>query len=165
MNYFSTIFTASLYHPFAPQWLGSINGRTGKIFGIGEDLTISDRFFIGGDSLRGFADAGIGPRDTLTNDALGGNVFYTLQADLNFPIGLPKELGITADLFSDIGSLTGIDDSGDNLMDKHSLRASVGTGLAWRSPFGPVRLYLAKAVLKEDFDDLEVIRFSFGTRF
>jgi outer membrane protein insertion porin family len=74
-------------------------------------------------------------------------------------------LGITGTVFSDIGTLTGIDDSGSGLVDKDSLRASVGAGIAWRSPFGPVRLYVAEAVLKEDFDDTEIIRFSFGTRF
>jgi len=96
---------------------------------------------------------------------LGGNVFYTLQSNLGFPIGLPKELGITALLFSDIGNLTGIDDSGSTLTDKDALRASIGAGLAWRSPFGPVHLYIAKAILLEDFDEIETFRFSFGTRF
>jgi len=165
VNYFSTVATAAIYHPFSPLWLGSIGGRVGNIIGIDEDVTISDRFFVGGDDLRGFANAGIGPRDTSTDDALGGNEFFTLQAELGFPIGLPKELGITGNIFSDMGGLTGIDDFGSTLMDKNSIRASVGTGLAWRSPFGPVRLYLAKAILKEDIDDTEIFRFSFGTRF
>jgi outer membrane protein insertion porin family len=165
VNLFTTVGTAAVYYPLAPQWVGSIAGRVGKVIGLGEDVTITDRFFIGGDNFRGFDNSGIGPRDTTTEDALGGNEFFTLQAELGFPIGLPKELGITGTVFSDIGTLTGIDDSGADLVDKDSLRASVGAGIAWRSPFGPVRLYVAEAVLKEDFDDTEIIRFSFGTRF
>ena len=165
VNYFRLTGAGAVYYPLAPQWVGSITGRVGKIIGLGEDIIITDRFFIGGDDFRGFDNSGIGPRDTTTEDALGGNEFFTLQADLGFPVGLPKELGITGNVFSDIGSLTGIDESGSGLADKDSLRASVGAGLAWRSPFGPVRLYVAKAVLKEDFDDTEIIRFSFGTRF
>ena len=132
---------------------------------MGEDVTISDRFFIGGNNFRGFDISGIGPRDIATDDALGGNEFFTIQAELGFPIGLPKELGITGSVFSDIGTLTGIDVSGSGLVDKDSIRASVGAGIKWRSPFGPVRLYVAEAVLKEDFDVTEIIRFSFGTRF
>ena len=165
VNLFATVGTAAVYYPFAPQWVGSIAGRVGKVIGLGEDVTITDRFFVGGDNLRGFDNSGIGPRDTTTEDALGGNELFTLQAELGFPIGLPKELGITGTVFSDIGTLTGIDDSGSDLVDKDSLRASVGAGIAWRSPFGPVRLYVAEAVLKEDFDDTEIFRFSFGTRF
>ncbi|MBL6935059.1 MAG: outer membrane protein assembly factor BamA [Alphaproteobacteria bacterium] len=165
VNFFSTVGTAAVYYPIAPQWVGSIGGRVGKIIGLGEDVSIADRFFVGGDNLRGFENSGIGPRDISTEDALGGNEFFTLQAELAFPIGLPKELGITGNVFSDIGTLTGIDDSGSSLVDKDSIRASVGAGFAWRSPFGPVRLYVAHAVLKEDFDETEVFRFSFGTRF
>jgi outer membrane protein insertion porin family len=41
----------------------------------------------------------------------------------------------------------------------------VGVGLAWRSPFGPIRIDLAHAVVKEEFDETEILRFSFGTRF
>jgi outer membrane protein insertion porin family len=133
--------------------------------GIGEDVHLADRFFVGGNDLRGFADSGIGPRDTSTKDALGGNEFVTLQAEMGFPIGLPKELGITGTVFSDIGTLTGIDESGSSLVDKDSLRMSAGAGFAWRSPFGPVRIYLAKALIQADFDETEIFRFTFGTRF
>ncbi|MCS5605975.1 MAG: BamA/TamA family outer membrane protein, partial [Alphaproteobacteria bacterium] len=47
----------------------------------------------------------------------------------------------------------------------NSLRLSIGVGLSWRSPFGPIRIDMAQAVLKEDFDKDEFFRFSFGTRF
>jgi len=165
VNYFRFVGSGAVYHPFGPRWVGSIGGRVGKIVGIGEDVHLSDRFFVGGNDLRGFADSGIGPRDTSTKDALGGNEFVTLQAEMGFPIGLPKELGITGTVFSDIGTLTGIDESGSSLVDKDSLRMSAGAGFAWRSPFGPVRIYLAKALIKEDFDETEIFRFTFGTRF
>jgi outer membrane protein insertion porin family len=167
VNYFRTVGSGAVYHPFGSQLVGSLGGQIGKIIGIGEDVHLADRFFVGGDDLRGFANSGIGPRDTSTpnRDALGGNEYITLQAEMGFPIGLPKELGITGTIFSDIGTLTGIDDSGSSLVDKDSLRMSAGAGLAWRSPFGPVRVYLAKALVKEDFDVTEIFRFTFGTRF
>jgi outer membrane protein insertion porin family len=51
------------------------------------------------------------------------------------------------------------------VFDSNSLRSSVGLGLMWRSPFGPIRVSLAKAVHKEEFDRTELFRFQFGSRF
>jgi outer membrane protein insertion porin family len=45
------------------------------------------------------------------------------------------------------------------------LRASVGVGDLWRSPFGPVRVSYAKAVAKEEYDRTESFRFGVGSRF
>jgi outer membrane protein insertion porin family len=46
-----------------------------------------------------------------------------------------------------------------------ALRASVGIGILWKSPLGPVRFDLAEAILKESYDKTELFRFSIGTRF
>lgn len=126
---------------------------------------INERFFIGGSSLRGFAKAGIGPRDTSTDDALGGNYFYRGSVETSFPVGLPEEIGILGHGFTDFGSLWDLDETGTDIVDESSVRASVGLGLSWRSPFGPVRVDLAAPVLKEDYDEKEIFRFNFGTRF
>ena len=45
------------------------------------------------------------------------------------------------------------------------MRASVGVGILWKSPLGPVRFDLADAILKESYDKTELFRFSIGTRF
>ena len=64
-----------------------------------------------------------------------------------------------------MGTLLDPDVRGRDLQDTKSLRLSIGVGLSWRSPFGPIRIDMAQAVLKEDFDKDEFFRFSFGTRF
>ena len=140
-------------------------GEAGYIAKIGDDIRITDRFFIGGNSLRGFQTAGIGPRDTTTKDALGGNLYTTASTELKFPLGLPSELGVSGAVFSDIGTLTQVDDSGPTVRDAKSLRASVGFGVSWRSPFGPIRVDIAHALAKEPEDKTEAFRFNFGTRF
>jgi outer membrane protein insertion porin family len=84
---------------------------------------------------------------------------------LAFPLGLPDELGLRGRVFSDMGSVGGTDAVGPSIVDDPTLRASVGVGIAWRSPFGPVSLDLARPILKEDFDRTELLRFNFGTRF
>ena len=115
--------------------------------------------------LRGFDTAGIGPRDSTTNDALGGNLYGVASAQVSFPIGLPSEFKIRGRLFTDVGTLTDIDVEGSDVIDNPSLRASIGVGVSVLLPVGPMIIDFAWPVVKEDFDDTETIRFSFGTRF
>ena len=157
---------ASYYYPFADQVILNVLGETGATSAYGgKDVEINERFFLGGAKLRGFESSGIGPRDTLTKDALGGNYFYRGSAEMSFPIGLPKELGVRGHAFSDFGSLFELDETGTNIVDESSLRAAAGLGLSWRSPLGPIRLDFSIPYLKEDYDEEEHFRFDFGTRF
>jgi len=132
-------------------------------------VRIQDRYFVGGDNLRGFATAGIGPRDTTTGDALGGNTYYVGSVALDFPLGLPQEFGLTGRVFSDFGSLFTIDLGGTNSTDtvanSPALRLSGGTGVSWKSPLGPIRLDVAYPILRQTFDKKEFFRVGFGTRF
>ncbi len=154
------------YMPLAKQWTGVFFGAAGHIQGLGRDVGIDQRFFIGNQELRGFEIGGIGPRDLATNDVLGGNTYFANTLELRFPLGFSDDLGISGAAFHDIGSLFGIDGvSGAGVESDTALRASVGVGVAWNSPFGPVRVDFAFPYLKEDFDQQEVIRFNFGTRF
>jgi outer membrane protein insertion porin family len=155
----------SYYYPVYPKWVLGFLGSGGNVAGISDDVRINDRFFIGGDTFRGFKKAGIGPRDISTADALGGNSYYVGTAELRFPLGLPEELGLSGAVFSDVGSLWEVDSTGANIFDDGALRASGGAGLLWTSPFGPIRIDFAHAFLKEPVDRTENIRFSFGTRF
>lgn len=165
VSYFKTSLTASYYHPFTKSIYLITGGTVGHIVGLGEDIRLNDRFFLGGDDLRGFESGGVGPRDTASGDALGGNQYASGSAELRFPLGLPDEFGLTGAVFTDVGTLRENDDTGTNIEETGSVRASVGVGLNWKSPFGPVRVDFAQAVVKEDFDETEVFRFSFGTRF
>ncbi len=156
---------AEYYLPIAKQWTFASIASAGNIFGIGEDVRINQRFFTGGQEVRGFANAGIGPRDIATRDALGGNNYYAATGELRFPLGLPDELGVTGAMFTDIGSAWDSDTIGAGIGDDSTLRGSVGFGVAWTSPFGPIRIDFAHAFLKEEYDETELIRFNFGTRF
>ena len=157
---------ASYYYPVFEQVVFNLIGEVGAIEGYGdEDVKINERYFLGGSKLRGFDNSGVGPRDSDTNDALGGNYFYRGSAELSFPLGLPEELGMMGHTFSDFGSLWELDDSGPEIQDENSVRASIGAGLSWRSPFGPLRVDLAYPIADEEFDEEENFRFNFGTRF
>jgi outer membrane protein insertion porin family len=166
-TYVSSKVGASYFYPIADRWVFNLLGEGGGITAIGDDdIQINERYFLGGNNLRGFESGGLGPRDIATDDALGGNLFYRASAELSFPLGLPEELGIRGHAFNDIGSLWDLDsESSPSVKDTASLRASAGLGISWRSPFGPIRVDYAVPYLEEDFDKDESFRFNFGTRF
>jgi outer membrane protein insertion porin family len=159
--------------PFDQVVLG-LTTEAGYIWGMGKDLRINDRFFLGGDTLRGFEVGGVGPRNVpdLSNsdnsDSLGGTIFTRASLELTSKLGLPDELGVKGHLFTDAGTLTSSKETpgeGDVFYDSNKIRASVGVGVSWKSPFGPIRLDLAYPFSKEPYDQTEQLKFSFGTRF
>lgn len=151
--------------PISDDLVLAIRGRVGHVFGLGEDIRLNDRFFLGGDTLRGFATAGVGPRDTITKDSLGGEIVYNGTVELQFPLGLPTEFRIKGKMFSDFGSVTSVNPSNANIVDSANIRASIGAGVAWGSPFGPISVDVGIPVLKESLDVTESFRVNFGTRF
>lgn len=130
-------------------------------------ISITQRFYLGGDTLRGFEEAGVSPRDRATEDPLGGMWNYTGTANLLFPLGFPKELGLQGKLFTDVGSIGGTDSSvpSSDVVQSNKLRMSVGTGVVWRSPMGPINIDLGLPVLKDTHDKEEIFRLNFGSRF
>jgi len=150
-----------------PAYVLAIQGSVGYLepFG-GRQERIVDRFFLGGENLRGFEVAGAGPRDTLapTRDSLGGRFLYTQTTEFRFPLPIPDEIGITGRAFVDVGGLSG-SSSGAGVVDDGSPRVGTGLGVSWRSPFGLINLDFAQAVVKKDYDRTQFFRFGFGTRF
>jgi outer membrane protein insertion porin family len=157
------------YYSVIEDYVVSVTGDLGYLEPLSNDLVhISNRFFLGGDSLRGFQTGGVGPRDVLTGSSLGGKEMYAGSLEFTFPTGLPKEIGIRGAAFTDFGALSksGEDQSiGGPIQDSMAVRVSAGVGALWRSPFGPVKVSVARPIIKEDFDRTELFRFSFGSKF
>ena len=168
VRYLRNRFDTGYYYPVTKEWVASLTGGVGYIFGLGEDERLLDRFFIGGEEIRGFANDGVGPRDRDTDDALGGQWFYATSAQLTFPLGLPQEYAIRGRVFTDVGASWDLStDAGDEdlVEDSASPRVSIGTGITWLSPFGPLGVDLGYPIVKESFDKTELFRVNFGTRF
>ncbi len=163
--YVKNVGNAAKYFPITDETVLTLSTELGMINGINDDVRLPNRFFVGGDSFRGFAVGGIGPRDTTTNDSLGGQKYYTGEADLMFPIGLPNEFGIKGRLFSVVGSLWDTPDAGREVVDQNSMRASAGTGIQWKSPLGLIRVDFGFPLIKEKYDEEEIVRINFGSRF
>ncbi|MFN6252039.1 MAG: outer membrane protein assembly factor BamA [Acetobacteraceae bacterium] len=178
VNYFRSRADAQYYIPFE-RWLNDpdfvlvLSAGGGILSPIGdEDDRIVDRFFLGGENLRGFRLGGAGPRDlgSPNEDSLGGRVLWTSSAEMRFPLPLPNELGLLGRTFVDVGSLSGIPDSYFNRSDARPVddgdpRVSVGVGFSWRSPIGLINLDFGRAVVKKDYDKTQIFRLGFGTRF
>jgi outer membrane protein insertion porin family len=147
------------YYPIGDVTL--IARATGGVIGGwgGEDVRLLDLFYKGGDMVRGFAPGGIGPRDTLSanQDALGGKTYVSTTAEARLPLPfVPDDMGLKGAVFADAGSLFGASKTAAALPgvtgSAPALRASVGAGLVWDSPLGPLRADYAIPLAKQTFD-------------
>ncbi|MFO1155129.1 MAG: outer membrane protein assembly factor BamA [Rhodospirillales bacterium] len=159
---------AEYYYPLTDDVVLSVIGQAGTIVGLGESVNLLDRFFIGGNEVRGFKVDGLGPRDATTRDSLGGQYFYSGSLQLSFPLGLPEELQIRGRVFNDVGSSWHLHENevaSNPIDDSSALRSSAGFGFTWVSPFGPLGIDIGYPYIKESFDRTEWFRLNFGTRF
>ncbi|MDP9809246.1 outer membrane protein insertion porin family [Rhizobium tibeticum] len=150
--------------------IGSVSGSAGYVIGFNKNLNVFDQFTLTNGDIRGFENKGIGPRIAGANDdPLGGTTYFTVSAEATFPLpAVPRDFGLRGAVFADAGTLFGndVDPRGDSVNgDDASLRASVGVGLMWASPFGTLRVDYAIPVLKEDFDKTQHFKFGINNQF
>lgn len=189
--------TFRYYYPITDDFTGMLKLQGGYMTAFGgQRLRVVDHFNMGPDLVRGFAPSGIGPRDRSGDsnaNAVGGTTYFGATAEVTFPIfGLPRELGLRGAAFADAGTLFGyrgrkkFDLNGNNqfdcvdpgntrfqsecldVRDESKIRSSVGVGLLWASPLGPIRFdyaYALSRVTGSGGDRLQAFRFSGGARF
>ena len=157
------------YYPVADQIVLSSSASISAITDYnGRPTRITERYFLGGDSLRGFANYGISPRDSSTGAALGA-VWETYgSTQLRFPIGLPKDFGVSGESFVDYGTIGKTDAlpiTGSTIDQNSNIRAAGGVGVAWKSPMGPISVDLSYPFMKQSGDKTQIFKFNFGTKF
>ncbi len=161
LTYYKTSFQQQYYYPFTERWVGFVNAELG-VGGGYDDKTLPffKNFFVGGvNSVRGYRTGTIGPKD-LSGDALGGEKKIVLNAELLFPLpGMGNDKSIRMIVFADAGTVS----NSWNLYNE--MRYSTGIGVNWFSPFGPLKVYIAKALNPQDDDKTEIFQFTFGTQF
>jgi outer membrane protein insertion porin family len=251
VRYIKTGFSADKYWGLGSGFVLSAGAEGGYIKGLGQQIRLTDRYFLGNPQMRGFGIRGVGPRvrrfpydltvptapvvltgkDSYTDDALGGTAYYKARLELELPLGNgARELGLRPSIFADMGAVFGIknpqvidgcttngntptnctnpirpvtDSKGNALFynqdpndstltttltttttatafpvtqtlpvykeqyfgDSAKPRLSVGFGVNWNSPFGPFRIDIAKALLKEPGDNTKLFTFNVGTQF
>ena len=271
VRYIRTSVEATKYWGLGSGFVLSAGGEAGYIKGLGQDVRLTDRYYLGNPEMRGFGIRGVGPRvlreqfdlttntyltnkDQVVDDALGGRAYYKGRIELELPLGNgARELGLRPSIFMDVGAVFGVkkptlvdpatysdpatgqtfgvDASGNptrvitrNLVDSQGRqiyqvptsdpafaglttlcatgystsgaiadctgtsantnaftpinpfrerfvgdtpkpRLSVGIGVNWNSPFGPFRIDVAKALLKDKGDNTKLVTFNVGTQF
>ena len=148
------------------DYIFSLKSGVGFTTGLDKKVTSSNRFLLGGNTLRGFDSAGIGPRDTGNNEAVGGNNFYNLSLEIKSSMWLPDDTGLEWLLFTDIGSLWGTDyESGVKGFDDMEPRVTNGFGLSMSTPVGPLQMIWGFPVVSKNYDLEENFNFQIGTTF
>jgi outer membrane protein insertion porin family len=189
VSYLKSAIDAKYYTPLVADIVGLIHAQGGMLNSMGSQLRMLDQFQMGPNLVRGFAPNGIGPRDltfypyTGSGDALGGTKYWGVSAELQMPFWfLPKEVGLKGAVYADAGSLwdyqgptswtaTGEVNSptcptcGMQYDDSNIIRTSVGVGLIWQSPFGPLRFDYAVPLSKGKYDIVQQFKFGGGTSF
>ncbi|HTI83445.1 MAG TPA: outer membrane protein assembly factor BamA [Acetobacteraceae bacterium] len=158
------------------DWGIAVTGSIGYLWNEGVQEQIIDRFYLGGDNLRGFQVGGAGPHDAVTGDPLGGRFIWTQSTELRFPLPVSPDLGLSGRAFVDVGGLTQasfqsntvcIEPGGQpcQIVASAAPRVGAGVGISWRTQFGLLNVDLAPFVIKQPFDQTQIFRFGFGTRF
>jgi outer membrane protein insertion porin family len=189
VSYLKTAVDGKYYAPLVGDIVGLIHLQGGILNQVGnQQLRMLDQFQMGPNLVRGFAPNGIGPRDltflsyTGTGDAIGGTKYWGASAELQMPFWfLPKEVGLKGAVYADAGSLWGYQGPtswaqtgevnstacrcGLVYDDTNLVRTSVGVGLIWASPFGPLRFDYAIPLTKGKYDVVQEFKFGGGTTF
>jgi outer membrane protein insertion porin family len=161
------------YHAINDDVVALARAQGGYITGWGgSQVPLIDNFFGGPSMVRGFAPNGFGPRDLTpgtTMDNVGGSLYWATTAELqsNIP-GLPSEYGLKAIAFVDAGSVfrysgaTTFPGSAQSLQlaNGNVMRSSVGVGMTWASPFGPLNVSYAVPITKASYDVTQPLGFT-----
>ena len=128
----------------------------GKTYDSDDEFPLFRRFFPGGiNSVRGFDDRTLGPKDEDGNE-YGGNKQFVNNLEIIFPI--VNSAGLKGVIFYDMGQAFDDDES----LDLGDLREAYGVGLRWASPLGPIRIEFGFPIDREKGEDSMVTQFSFG---
>jgi len=175
VDFLRTTADARYYHDLGNDVVGMVRAQGGYMTPWGgQTLPLMSSFFGGPQLVRGFASNGFGPRDVTpgtTQDNIGGSRYWATSAELQSPIpGLPPEIALKGAVFADAGSLWGYRGAKSfpslsqslTVADSQRVRSSIGSGLIWDSPFGPLRVDYAYPTSKTSTDVTQRLHFGFG---
>lgn len=167
-RYVKASYQFQQYVPLTKQYTLAFNAEVGYGKGLnGRPYPLFKNFFGGGlGSVRGFDQGTLGPRSPVTGASdqvnIGGNRSLALNAEFIAPFpGAGNDRTLRVFAFTDVGNVWGPSEP----LSASTLRASVGVGLSWISPIGPLRFAVANPVRKLDGDRIQRFQFQIGTSF
>ena len=157
------IYEISKYVPFNNGMVTNIIFGAGAVNSVtGDDVRISKRLYVPERRLRGFKKGKIGPIEN--NDYVGGNYRAMFNVNTTLPNLFPESQNTDFRLFFDSATLWGVDYSSE-VKDSKKIRSSVGVGIDWYTPVGPLSFSLAQPITQDSTDQTETFRFNIGTTF
>ena len=140
-----------------------VNAEIGYGKGLGgRPYPIFKNFFGGGlGTVRGFDQGSLGQVDVI-GAYIGGSRRFNMNNELYLPVpGANADRTLRIFLYGDVGNVWGEDEK----VTFESLRASVGAGVSWISPVGPLKLSYGYPVRKQPNDRIQRLQFQIGTAF
>ncbi len=160
LEYYRLSYVGQYFMPISRDVTLQLTGDVGYGQGLGgKPLPFYRNYYVGGiNSVRGYATGSVGPRDT-DNTSLGGSHKLVGNIELLFPFpGLRNDRSVRLSTFVDGGFA-------DESFTTTNIRYSTGLAVTWVSPFGPLKLSMAKPLNNESTDRLQRFQFTFGTGF
>lgn len=162
LSYYRATYQHAWYTPLTKDYTFSLSADVGYGRGLsGKPYPVFKNFYAGGiGSVRGFGSNSLGPRDVKDNNPLGGTASFAASAEVLFPLpGTGNDKTVRAFLFADAGNVF------DRTIKFNDLRYSMGAGINWLSPVGPLKLSLGYPLRRKPGDDTQRVQFEIGTVF
>jgi len=160
-NFTKYSLNLSQYFPLWWKFVGHLRGNIayGNSFGSTPNLPVQERYFLGGiNTIRGFRNFTISPKDPVTDSATGGNKAFFINHEILFPLYDPLKLrGL---VFFDLGNAF---DEQENF--SWSVKRSAGIGIHFTSPLGAIRVELGFNLSRRPHEKQEVVHFTAGAAF
>jgi outer membrane protein insertion porin family len=162
-NTLKNTYNYNFYKELYDQNISNISLYLQNSFSLsGDDIKLSERLYIPSAKLRGFERGKVGPKDG--NDYIGGNYLTTLNISTTLPQILENSQNTDFLFFMDVANIWGVDyDS--SIDNSNTIRSSIGVGLDWFTPIGPLNFSFAHPITKASGDKTETFRFNLGTTF
>lgn len=152
-NYVKGTATLAIYFTFFDKFTTELKGRAGwsTPYGDSARVPIYERFFAGGaNTIRGYRERKVGPRDAGSDEPIGGEALLIGNAELTFPI---YEKILKGAIFYDVGNVW--EKSRDFLAGGEPYKSGVGVGIRVNTPVGPFRLDWGYPLTENHSDDKE----------
>ncbi len=160
---FGNMYDYKIWHKLPNNMVTSFNIYGRAVNSItGDDVRITNRFWLPRSKLKGFKTRNIGPVDA--NDYVGGNYGAAVNFDTTLPMVFSNVQNVDVRYFIDTANLWGVDYSSD-VDQSNTIRASTGVVVDWFTPIGPLNFSLAQDISKADDDKTETFQFNLGTTF
>ena len=138
----------------------TVQGKVGNIFSLNNnDILTDDKFSLGGRSLRGFDIYGVGPRNSRSS-YIGGNNIASLKLDYSYEITRQSNFPFFLNIFNDYGLIW--ENKTAPTQSDNNIRSSVGFGIRYYSPVGPIGLTWGFPIMDEEYDIKRMFLFSIG---